>query len=54
MLQPDYDDIEDDYVSSMRPSAVIKDDKKSKKVDNKKYGQYLVWMIKIKTKLYLI
>ncbi|XP_048515825.1 uncharacterized protein LOC105686673 isoform X2 [Athalia rosae] len=35
--KPDYDDIEDDYVSSIRPASVIKDEKKSKKVDNKKY-----------------
>ncbi|XP_015516432.1 uncharacterized protein LOC107221813 isoform X1 [Neodiprion lecontei] len=36
--KPDYDDIEDDYASSIRPSPVIKDDnKKSKKVDSKKY-----------------
>ncbi|XP_015587621.1 uncharacterized protein LOC107264167 isoform X2 [Cephus cinctus] len=35
--KPDYDDIEDDYASAMRPSVMVGDEKKSKRDDSKKY-----------------
>lgn len=37
-LQPDYDDLEDDYRNSSRPPVISNGEKKSKKDDNKKYG----------------
>ena len=41
-MQPDYDDIEDDYGTNHRPAVIVSDEKKSKKNDSKKYGEFIV------------